>query len=302
MPYFRALIGGIFAALLLSAGTFALDVPPKPPLERPIVDTTSTLTSGQIDALATLINQTRQEKAYQIGILMVPALENRALEEYSLDVARAWGIGDTTNNGVLLLVAKNDRLMRIEVGSGLEGDLTDAESGRIIRNVIAPQFRSGNYHEGIRQGVLSIKAQVEKTASADASAKQTLTQSAFEAFFPLVFIGTMVISWFGSLLARSRSWWAGGLIGGGIGGIVGLLAHWSLIGVLAVPLLAILGLLFDYFVSKNFYYKTANGDTPSWWAGGSWIDGSGGGFSGGGSFGGGGFSGGGSSGSSSGSW
>jgi uncharacterized membrane protein YgcG len=67
--------------------------------------------------------------------------------------------------------------------------------------------------------------------------------------------------------------------------------------VLAVPLLAILGLLFDYFVSKNFYYKTANGDTPSWWAGGSWIDGSGGGFSGGGSFGGGGFSGGGSSGS-----
>lgn len=291
----RALFFGTVLALFIGAHASALDVPAKPPLDKPIVDTSGTLTAEQIDALATGINKSRTEKAYQIGILMVPSLDGRAIEDYSLQVARAWGIGDKTNNGVLLLVAKNDRLMRIEVGSGLEGDLTDVESGRIIRNIIAPQFKQDKYYKGITKGVESIQAQVEGRAQDTSSASDTPALT--ELLFPIIFFATMIISWFGSLLARSRSWWAGGIIGGGIGGVVALLAHWSLLGLLSIPILGVLGLLFDYFVSKNFYYKTASGDTPSWWAGGNWID-TGGGFGGGGgSFGGGGFSGGGASGS-----
>ncbi len=294
MRSLKAFVVGSVFALFVANSVSALAVPPKPALDRPVIDTSTTLSVEQIDSLAAQINKSRSEKAYQIGVLMVPSLEGQAIEDYSLEVARSWGIGDKTNNGVLLLIAKNDRLMRIEVGSGLEGDLTDIESGRIIRNTIAPQFKQGNYYEGIANGVESIQAQVEGRAQTTSSAPEAPALA--ELLFPIIFFATMIISWFGSLLARSRSWWAGGIIGGGIGGVIALLAQWSFLGLLSIPILGLLGLLFDYFVSKNFYYKTASGDTPSWWAGGNWID-TGGFGGGGGSFGGGGFSGGGSSGS-----
>lgn len=292
MRLFRTLLLGIAFTTWVGVGANALDVPAKPALDKPIVDASGTLNAQQVDALVTQVNKSRTEKAYQIGILMIPSLEGRAIEDYSLEVARSWGIGDKTNNGVLLLIAKDDRLMRIEVGSGLEGDLTDIESGRIIRNTIAPQFKQGNYYEGISKGVESIQAQVEGRAQQETNMPST---SLLDLLFPIIIFATMIISWFGSLLARSRSWWAGGIIGGGIGGVVALLAHWSMLGLFSIPILGFLGLLFDYFVSKNFYYKTASGDTPSWWAGGNWID-TGGFGGGGGSFGGGGFSGGGASG------
>jgi len=280
-------------AAIVHTGAQALAVPAAPPLDKPVVDMTATLSTEQIGALNTLINQTRQEKSYQIGVLLVASMENQAIDEYSLDVARTWKIGDKTNNGVLLLVAKNDRLMRIEVGSGLEGDLTDAEAGRIIRNVIAPEFRAGNYYAGIQKAITSIKSQVEKTADPNASSAASGSSSITDMIAPIAFFGIMLISWFGSLLARSRSWWAGGIIGAGIGLVVAMILGWALISVAIIVVLAVLGLLFDYFVSSNYYYRTARGDTPSWWAGGTWIDGGG---SGGGSFGGGGFSGGGASG------
>ena len=145
----------VIALLLGAAGTAsALAVPPAPPLDRPIVDQTGTLTSEQQTALVDQIAASRKEKDYQIGILIISTLEDRDLEGYSLDVARTWGIGEKTkNNGVLLVIAKDDRRLRIEVGSGLEGDLTDAQSGRIITQIITPKFKQGDYYGGISDGV-----------------------------------------------------------------------------------------------------------------------------------------------------
>lgn len=289
----RSGIVACLLAVLVSATTLhALSVPEAPPLDRPIIDLSETLSGEQIDQLAATINESRTEKAYQIGILMVSSLEDASLEEYSLETARTWGIGDASNNGVLLLIAKDDRLMRIEVGSGLEGDLTDAESGRIIRNVIAPEFRNEQYYEGINKAVQSIRAQVEKTADPNQAALAA-TSNDLSGLFEIALFGILIFtSWFGSILSRSKSWWAGGIIGGAIGLFIALFLAFSLTGIIVLVILTVIGFLFDYFVSKNFYTKTASGRNPSWWSGGTWISGGGGG-----GFGGGGFSGGGSSGS-----
>jgi uncharacterized protein len=201
----------------------------------------------------------------------------------SLDVARQWGIGDADKDkGVLLLVVMNDRNVRIEVGRGLEGDLTDVESGRIIRTVIAPEFRKGNYANGLSRALDSITAQVEGIADPN----QAVADAPVSDFDPtfLVFMGFWVFPWLGAILARSKSWWAGGLIGGGLGlGVAGLLG-WALWALIGAGVLAVLGLLFDFFVSKNYRSRVSRGENPAWWAGGSyWGSGSGGGSGGGGS-------------------
>lgn len=97
----------------------------------------------------------------QIAVLTIPSLEGENLEDYSMRVAEAWQLGSKENDsGVLLLVAAHDRKMRIEVGYGLESTLTDADAGRIIRNIIGPEFRNGNYGSGILQGVKTIAGYV----------------------------------------------------------------------------------------------------------------------------------------------
>lgn len=302
--WFRlGVMSAALAALVPFAGALALDVPPAPTLERPVVDHSGTLTSDQITTLEQQIANSRKQKDYQFAILIIPSLQGRPIEEYSLQVARQWGIGtEQKDNGVLLLVAMQDRELRIEVGRGLEGDLTDVESGRIIRNTITPKFKSGDYFSGISLGVQNIAAQIEGRPQQDTSVNEVaaLTQSEdFAAIvYFLIFLGFGLVSWLVAILARTKSWWAGGVVGGVVGLIVAIVAAWSIIAIVAAVILVMGGLLLDWAVSRNYTNKVARGNTPSWWAGGPWIGGGGwGGGSSGGGFGGGGFSGGGSSGS-----
>ncbi len=275
----------------------ALDVPAAPPLNRPVIDQTGTLSSSSIDTISATINQSRTQKDYQMGVLLIPTLgADEYLEGYSLKVARQWGIGTATkDNGVLLLIVMDERKVRIEVGRGLEGDLTDAESSRIIRNVLAAQFRNGAYEKGVEQTVQSIAHQVEGKAD---PASETSQSSKSLDWTWIFFFGFWILPWLGSVLARSRSWWAGGVIGAGLGvGFAGLVG-WVLWALIGAGVLTTVGLLFDFLVSKNYRQRISDGDAPAWWAGGTyWGSGdSGGGFGGGGDFGGGGFGGGGSSG------
>ncbi|QCT39671.1 TPM domain-containing protein [Candidatus Saccharibacteria bacterium oral taxon 955] len=302
----RKVIGSMFVALvavgLIAPSVSALAVPPAPPLDRPIVDQAEALTTEDINRLSAKINNSRSKKDYQIGVLIVPTLgEGEYIEGYSIDVARKWGIGTSgKNNGVLLLVVLKDRKVRIEVGRGLEGDLTDVESGRIIRNVIAPEFRERRYAQGIDMALDSITAQVEGRADPNEGKMGSMAEE-FNPFW-LACLGFILAPWLGSVLGRSKSWWAGGVIGGGFGIVIAGLMSWTLGALIGAGALAIAGLVFDYFVSKNYRSRTSRGEKPSWWAGGTHFGGgsssggSSGGF-GGGSFGGGGFSGGGASGS-----
>src|SRR5688572_3847050 len=144
-----ALVFSLFAPLIFFGHASALEVPPKP-VDIPIVDQANVLSPEQEQAIAAKIASERSSTGNQIGILTLPSLEGDALEDYSIRVAREWGIGTKErNNGVLLLVAVNDRKLRIEVGYGLEGALTDLRSAQIIRDRITPQFREGKYYEGI---------------------------------------------------------------------------------------------------------------------------------------------------------
>ncbi len=276
---------------------FALDVPAAPPLSRPVVDQTNTLNGADIDAISNIINESRAKKDYQMGVLLVPTLGNSEyLEGYSLKVAREWGIGaDAKDNGVLLLVVMNDRQARIEVGRGLEGDLTDSESGRIIRSVMAPQFKNGNYATGIEKAIQSIAAQVEGKADPNAATATSSSGGGFD-IMPILFMGFWILPWLGSILARSKSWWAGGMIAAGIGFGFSALLGWVLWSLIGAGILTLLGFLFDYTVSKNYRSRVSQGDSPSWWAGGTYWGGGSGDSSGSGGFGGGDFGGGGASG------
>jgi uncharacterized protein len=285
-----ALSLGFLLTCLPNRPVAALDVPPAP-TTIPIVDQTNTLTSEQQATLAQQIDAERQVSGNQIAVLMIPTLGGDALEDYSLNVARGWGIGTgENNNGVLLLIAKEDRLLRIEVGYGLEGALTDVQSSQIIRNEITPHFKEDKYFEGIQAGLTSIIAATHGEYTATASSEAAFPWEVI--LFP-IFLG---LSWLGSILARTKSWWAGGVIGGVAGGAVGFFLGSLLFGIIGVAVLTILGLFFDKVVSDNYRSHVRHGDTPSWWAGGGVLGGGkpDGGFGG---FGGGGFGGGGSSGS-----
>ncbi len=256
------------------------------------------LTVEQRQELEARLTTYTQQTTHEIAVVTIPALTDETIETYAEKLFQEWGIGKTKqDNGVLLLISRDDRKLRIEVGYGLEPELTDAESSSIIRNIITPEFQKGNYYSGISNGVTKMTEAINADLSALPEAGGNRNFGSFSSFIPFLFIPISIFMWLMSVMARSRSWWAGGIFGGIVGAI--LLAIGFAVAV--IPVLVILGLLLDFIVSRG-YQKSRNYDTrPPWWTGGGWGGGFGGGSSGGGGFGGfgGGRSGGGGS---SGSW
>jgi uncharacterized protein len=126
--------------------------------------------------------QLQKASGAQIVVVTVASLQGRPLEQYSLDILRGWGIGDEKkNNGVLLLVAVNDRKSRIEVGYGLEGRLPDGKTGRIQDDFMLPYFKEGKYDEGIRNGYLALLAEV--------AAEYGLDPASFDGKLPVAYPG-----------------------------------------------------------------------------------------------------------------
>ncbi len=135
-----------------------------------VTDKTGTLTQSQIQTLETKLTNFEKETSNQVVVWMISSLEGESLEEKSYEIAEQNGIGQKSkNNGVLLFIAKNDRKLRIEVGYGLEGVLTDALSSQIIRKEITPQFKKGNFYEGINAGVDAIIKATKGEYTADKS-------------------------------------------------------------------------------------------------------------------------------------
>src|SRR5215212_7951371 len=146
--------------LLFSSGAPA-DVA-VPPLREPVTDLTGTLTSQQVAALEQQLRAFEAKKGSQIAVLLVPTTQPETIEQYSIRVAEAWKLGRRgVNDGALLLVAKDDRAVRIEVGYGLEGPLPDVLADRIVEQVIVPRFRRGDYFGGLTEGVTRMVALVE---------------------------------------------------------------------------------------------------------------------------------------------
>src|SRR5271156_5810438 len=141
-------------ALLLCWAFAALADVAVPPLTGRVVDQTGTLSSGDIASLTQKLRDFEARKGSQVAVLIVPTTAPETIEQYSIRVAEAWKIGrKKVDDGAILVVAKDDRKLRIEVGYGLEGALTDVTSKRIIDEIITPKFKSGDFAGGISAGV-----------------------------------------------------------------------------------------------------------------------------------------------------
>src|SRR6201999_2602547 len=125
-----------------------------PPLSGRVVDQTGTLSSDTIASLTQTLKDLQARKGSQIAVLIVPTTAPETIEQFSIRVAEAWKIGrKKIDDGALLVVAKDDRKLRIEVGYGLEGALPDVTARRIIDEIIVPHFRTGDFAGGISAGV-----------------------------------------------------------------------------------------------------------------------------------------------------
>lgn len=137
-----------------------------PSLSGPVVDKAGILSRNEFNKIENFLLDLNNRSQIQIAVLIVPSLEGESIEDYSMQVAEKWKLGDKEkDSGALLLVAVKDKKLRIEVGYGLEENLTDSRSGQIIRNFIAPQFRSGNYGEGIYDGIKAMAAYASEDES-----------------------------------------------------------------------------------------------------------------------------------------
>jgi uncharacterized protein len=286
-------------ALLTCWGFAAFADVAVPPLSGRVVDQTATLSSGDVDSLTQTLRALEQRKGSQVAVLIVPTTQPETIEQYSLRVAETWKIGrKKIDDGALLVIAKNDRKLRIEVGYGLEGALNDVTAKRIIDEVITPKFRNGDFAGGISAGVDRIVGVIdgEPLPAPAPKASQGLDPDWIGLFNPLnpfVIIGYFAI---GAILRHTL----GRLIGSvATGAVIGALA-WYLVGSLAAAviggaIISVLTFFADNIIASSQDYNRrhagSGGSSGGGWSSGSSSSDSGGFSGGGGSFGGGGASG-----------
>jgi uncharacterized protein len=269
----------VFLALLLALPAWAQVA--VPPLKGRVTDLTGTLKPDQIASLEQMLQSFEARKGSQITVLMVPTTQPETIEQYALRVAEQWKIGrKNVDDGAILVVAKDDRAARIEVGYGLEGALNDATVSRIGREVMAPRFREGDYFGGISAAVDRMIRVIDGEPLPEPRAGPQVEGGTLQ-MLPVLFILALVG---GAILRR-----AFGRVFGSVatGGAVGVVA-WLLVGTLAIALLAgIVALFFTLVGGMGGSGRRYYGGPPGGFGGG--------GFGGGGGLGGGGFRGGGGS-------
>ena len=299
-----ALIAVMLSVAVIAAGA---DIPF---LTGRVIDNAEILTEGMRRSLTERLKAHEDRTGNQIAVLTVPTLEDESIEEYAVAVFKAWKLGKKgKDNGVLIIIVPNARRMRIEVGYGLEGTLTDSLAGRIIRNAMAPRFTAGDYDGGVELGVNAVLDVLEKGEAAalegDAG-KEAQTSSGFNLDAPdmpitmRILIGAFIFGIIGLFTAI-------GILTPGVGWFLYffLIPFWAMFPIIVVGTTGALILLIIYVVGypiaklmlrNNAWYKKAKEDLrtkgrasiggftfSSGGSGGGWSSGGGGGgFSGGG--------------------
>jgi uncharacterized protein len=247
---------------------------PVPPLGGRVTDQAATLTGEQKSTLEQTLRSFEARKGSQVAVLIVPSTAPETIEQYALRVAERWKPGrKNVDDGALLVVAKDDRTLRIEVGYGLEGALTDAACKRIISEIIVPRFRQGDYYGGIASGVDRILRVIDGEPLPKPEERGSGRARGTGSFLPVIIILALVV---GGVLHTVLGRFPGALVTGGAVSVVA----WMLAGAISVAMIA--GVI-------AFLFTLLGGGLGGRGLGGR---GFGGGFGGGG-FGGGGFSGGG---------
>jgi uncharacterized protein len=278
------------AALVASANVAV------PPLTARVTDLTGTLSGGAVNRIEGKLAQLEAKKGSQIAVLIVPTTQPEDIEQYGIRVAEQWKLGRKgVDDGAILLIAKDDRRVRIEVGYGLEGALPDAIANRIIDETVTPHFKSGDFDGGVEAGVDQMISVVNGEPLPEPDTRWE-HHSSLGTLLPLFLVVVVVAS--GVLRAMFGRLFGSVATGGLVGGIAWLLSHLLPVGVGA----GVIGFLFAMLLGSTRGWSAGGGGWGGGFGGG--LGGLGGGFGGRGG-GGGGFSGGGGGfggGGASGSW
>ena len=249
-----------------------------PPFKAEVVDQTATLSSGDIAALTQTLRDLQRRKGSQIAVLIVPTTQPETIEQYSIRVADAWKVGrKKIDDGALMVIAKNDRHLRIEVGYGLEGALTDVTTRRIIDEVITPKFKSSDFAGGVSAGINRMIRVIDGEPLPAPEPPHWKNSTSFDPtdlfnpflIIPVLLVGGLMRSMLGRLVGSAAA-----------GGLVTLVA-WFLFGSLLAAVLA--GVIASVFV---MFGDSITSPQPAGRRGGSggWAGGGyGGSYSGGGS-------------------
>lgn len=293
------------ASVFFGQTFFAADLPESP--LRYVSDEAGVLSETIRESLEELVLSYERETSHEIAVATIKRLpDGESIEDFANRLFRSWGVGKAdANNGVLFILAIDDRKMRIEVGYGLEGDLTDIETKVIQDDFVRPYLQRGDYEGGIRTGVEEIQRAISEELVSEEGVDDTdaflyegfVKEDLLNAVMPfLVIFGAVGIRILGFYLGRSRSWWLGSVLGAAVGFVVARLFLPSFFGTLwpiPIVILALLGAFFDYIVSRDFskhdtlwkYLERHSGSGRSGGGssgGGSSSSGFGGGSSGGG--------------------
>lgn len=247
-----------------------------PALKERVTDLTATLSASARTSIEARLADLEQRKGSQLAVLILPTTGEETIEQYGIRVAEAWKLGRKgVDDGLLLLVAKDDRTLRIEVGYGLEGVIPDAVAKRVIEEVIVPRFKAGEFEAGIGAGVDSLIKLVdgEPLPEPQKAASGSLSGTLFDSLFPAAILFIVVV---GGLLRAIF----GRLLGAGIAAGVAFFGAWLIAGTLVAAL--ILALVVFVFTLLGGGGGGGHIGGGGWSSGGGGFSGGGGGFGGGG--------------------
>jgi len=289
---------GMTLALFLCLFAQAQDVVPVPKLAAHVTDQTGTLSAAERTALEEKLGAFEAARGSQVAVLIVASIGSETIEEFAGRVADSWKLGRKgVDDGVLFVVAKQERKLRIHTGRGVQGTLTDALSKRIVADIVAPRFRTGDFAGGIDSGVDAIMKAIEGEALPAPAQKPVQPRvDTMSSFGNLLMLGFFLVPMLGMMMRGMFGRFFGATATSGITGV----AAWFLLGSLAIGIgAAVIAFLIALVSGTGVTRGARRGGWGSvvipggGWGGGGGFGGGGGGFSGGG----GGFDGGGASGS-----
>lgn len=274
----------LLASFLLGTAQAEVAVPP---LKQRVTDLTSTLDASQIQTLEAKLAAFEKAKGSQIAVLVLPTTQPEVIEQFAIRVVEVWKLGRKgVDDGVLLVVAKDDRKLRIEVGYGLEGALNDATAKRIVAEVISPFFKQGDFYGGIDAGLATIIKVIEGEPLPPPVSGGQAKGSDSDSLSNLLGIGFVIFMLGNIILRQMLGRLPSGLL---VGGAIGAIAWFML---LSLGIAVVVGVV-AFVLSLMFGSSSGGSAMPVGWGGGgggwgssggsdSWSGGGGGGFGGGG--------------------
>lgn len=263
----------VFGFLLFMFAVLAFAEVSIPALKARVTDLTQTLTVSQKNELEALLANFEARKGSQIAVLMIQSTEGESIEEYALRIVESWKLGRRSiDDGVLLLIAKEDRAMRIEVGYGLEGALSDIVSKRIIAEAITPYFKQGNFFGGLDAGVRQMMSVIDGELLPASQTQKSTKSSKLPSSIELAIVLSVVLSSIATAIL-GRFW------GGVVTGIAVFFILFLVSNIVLALIMSFLAFLFTFFGGVRSLGGLGRG---GFGGGGGGFGGGGGGFGGGG--------------------